>query len=73
MENFLNFIVENWFCYNFEMLVMNYLVDKMIKELNKKEMLQFGYDMKDVEKFFILKQIKINQGQIKVNRQEICQ
>lgn len=70
MENPLEFIVDNWPCYNLETLAMKHLEDKAIEGSGKETLSQPVHDTKEAERPSILKQIKTSLGQIKASRQE---
>lgn len=57
MENPLEFIVDNWPCYDLETLAMKHLADKALEGLDKEVLPQSAQDTKDLEKPSILKQI----------------
>lgn len=57
MENPLEFIVDNWPCYDLETLAMKHLADKALEESDKEVLPQSAQDTKDLEKPSILKQI----------------
>ena len=73
MENPLQFIVDNFPCFNLETLAMNYLANKAIEGSGKEALSQSAHDTKDTEKPSILKQIKTSLRQIKANRQKTRQ
>ena len=75
MENPLEFIVDNWPCYNLETLAMNHLADKAIEGSGKEAIPQTGHDTKDAaaKKPSVLKQIKTKLAQCKANRQKTHQ
>ena len=57
MENPLEFIVDNWPCYDLETLAMKHLADKALEGSDKEVLPQSAQDTKDLEKPSILKQI----------------
>ena len=57
MENPLEFIVDNWPCYDLETLAMKHLADKALEGSGQEALPQSAQDTKDLEKPSILKQI----------------